>query len=126
MFGISQYKLLFMTELLVAEFLFFYRLEKRKNYLWRLLGGLVVCYAAAFFYPTGGGLTERFFLLYTFLHHAASCVRTVFVRVLSVFFAGKQYFVRRSRVGFFKDRGNGSLGDTRLYRYLRSDLRHSL
>ncbi len=61
MFGISQYKLLFMTELLVAEFLFFYRLEKRKNYLWRLLGGLVVCYAAAFFYPTGGGLTMNAF-----------------------------------------------------------------
>ena len=51
MFGLSQYKILFMTELLVAELLFFFRLEKRSNFGWRLAIGLLVCYLAAIFYP---------------------------------------------------------------------------
>lgn len=51
MFGLSQYKVLFMTEILVAELLFFFRLEKKKNFCLRLISGIVVCYLAAIFYP---------------------------------------------------------------------------
>ncbi len=45
------YKLIFLTELLIAEFLFAFRLKKRKHFVIRLLIGLFVCYAVTFFFP---------------------------------------------------------------------------
>lgn len=45
------YKLIFLTELLIAEFLFAFRLKKRKHFAIRLLIGLFICYGVTFFFP---------------------------------------------------------------------------
>lgn len=45
------YKLVFMAELLVAEGLFTYKLKRRSRFCLRLSGSLLVCFAAAFFFP---------------------------------------------------------------------------
>lgn len=45
------YKLLFMTELLVAEFLFSTRLEKKPFFWLRAAGGVVLCYGVTLAYP---------------------------------------------------------------------------
>lgn len=45
------YKLVFMTELIIAEGIFSFRMERRKHFLWRLLLCLVVCYGIALLYP---------------------------------------------------------------------------
>lgn len=51
MFGLAQYKILFMTEILVAELLLFFRLEKQPRFWLRLGIGLFICYLSAFLYP---------------------------------------------------------------------------
>lgn len=53
MTGLFWYKILFMTEILVAETLFFFRLEKRSHYGCRLASSYVVCYLAAVLFPVG-------------------------------------------------------------------------
>ena len=57
MTGLSVYKMLFMTELLVAEILFTKGMKRRKYFAARAAGSLLTCYLAAFFYPSmpGGG-----------------------------------------------------------------------
>lgn len=45
------YKLLFMTQLIIAEMLFSFRLEKQKYFLLRLIGGILCCYVLALVYP---------------------------------------------------------------------------
>jgi len=51
------YKILFMTELIIAEAMFVYRFPKRKRFVLRLLSSLLVCYLVAVFYPLTGGLS---------------------------------------------------------------------
>lgn len=51
MIGLALYKLIFITELLIAEGLFAFRMEKRKLFPLRLIFSLAVCYLAAYFYP---------------------------------------------------------------------------
>lgn len=51
MTSLSWYKLLFMTELLIAEGLFTFRMKKRTFFWLRLFAVLAVCYAVAAFYP---------------------------------------------------------------------------
>lgn len=55
MSALFWYKLLFMTELIIAEGLFTFRLKKRSYFILRLLGSLAVCYIATIFYPLGTG-----------------------------------------------------------------------
>lgn len=55
MSGLFWYKILFMTELLIAEGLFMARFPKRKLWGLRLAISLVVCYACAIFYPLTEG-----------------------------------------------------------------------
>lgn len=57
MLGLSQYKLLFMTEIIVAEMLFTVRLPRRKNFGWRVFAAIAACYLVAFLYPVGGKIT---------------------------------------------------------------------
>lgn len=45
------YKLVFLTELLIAEFLFSFRLNRRKHFAFRCLVGLAFCYLTTFFFP---------------------------------------------------------------------------
>ena len=49
--GLSVYKLVFLTEILVAEGLFTIRLPKRDRFWLRAVIAVVICYLAAFFYP---------------------------------------------------------------------------
>lgn len=51
MFDFSYYKILAMTEILIAEILFFIRLEKRSKFPLRLAAGIIVCYLTAIFFP---------------------------------------------------------------------------
>ena len=51
MTGLFWYKILFMTELLIAESVFFFRLEKRSFFGWRVFASYVICYAAAIIFP---------------------------------------------------------------------------
>ena len=55
MSGLFWYKILFMTELLIAEALFVARFPKRKLWGLRLVLSMIVCYACAFFYPLTEG-----------------------------------------------------------------------
>ena len=48
---LSLYKLLFMTELLLAEGLVSFRLKRRKLFVLRLIATLAVCYVVAVFFP---------------------------------------------------------------------------
>ena len=48
---LSLYKLLFMTELLLAEALVSFRLKRRKLFVLRLIAALAVCYVVAVFFP---------------------------------------------------------------------------
>ena len=52
MTGLSVYKILFMTELLIAEILFTRRMKRRKYFIPRAALTLLFCYAVAFFYPS--------------------------------------------------------------------------
>ena len=48
---LALYKLIFITELLVAEFLFAFRFPKRKYFVLRLIGGIILNYLVAYFFP---------------------------------------------------------------------------
>ena len=52
--GLELYKIIFMTELLVAETLFTFREPKRKNFWVRVILAYLVCYVIALLYPTKG------------------------------------------------------------------------
>lgn len=52
---LAYYKILFMTELLVAELLFCHSLPKRSDYLLRLFGGTLFCYVIAVCFPVFSG-----------------------------------------------------------------------
>lgn len=45
------YRPLFMTELMIAEALFAFGLNRRSNFLWRLLASIIACYAFSFLFP---------------------------------------------------------------------------
>lgn len=45
------YKLIFMTELLLAEALFCVKLRRRSGFIFRLAVGIILCYAVAFVFP---------------------------------------------------------------------------
>lgn len=49
--NLTLYKLLFMAEILVAEFLFTFRLKKRKYFVWRAIGCAAVLFVVAAFFP---------------------------------------------------------------------------
>lgn len=49
---LALYKIVFMSELLLAEALLVYRYPKRNGFAWRLPLALLLCYAAALFYPS--------------------------------------------------------------------------
>ncbi len=51
MTGLAIYKLLFMTELLVAEALFSIKMPRRSHFWARAIAAVVICYGVAFFYP---------------------------------------------------------------------------
>ncbi len=57
MTALSLYKLIFMTELLVAEGLLTFRMSKRKYFWWRVLGAIAVCYLVAFLFPVLGNMS---------------------------------------------------------------------
>lgn len=71
MTGLSLYKLLFVSELLVAEWLFTFRMEKRKLFPLRIILSLAVCFAVAYFYPlfdesyTGFHVSIMFLVLFS-------------------------------------------------------------
>jgi len=56
MIGLGLYKILFMTEILVAEAMFTIRLPRRSHFVWRCIGALAVCYSAAVLYPVGSNI----------------------------------------------------------------------
>lgn len=45
------YRLVFLTELLLAEGLFTFRLRRRENFFWRLVGSILALYLIVFFLP---------------------------------------------------------------------------
>ena len=49
--NLSYYKLLFIAELLVAEFIFFNRLKKRKGFCWKYPLAILFNVAFVFFFP---------------------------------------------------------------------------
>lgn len=57
MTGLSLYRVLFMTELLAAEWLLFPHLPKRPHFIIRVILSLLVCYAVAFAYPLIDGIS---------------------------------------------------------------------
>ena len=52
--GLALYKILFMTELLLAEILFTFRVPKRKHFWLRAVIACIVCYVIAISYPIKG------------------------------------------------------------------------
>lgn len=64
------YKVLFITELIVAEGMLAYAVPRRPKFALRLIGALLICYAAAFLYPLFGinytwyGSSVMFFVLF--------------------------------------------------------------
>ena len=48
---LACYKVLFMTELLIAQIMFSIRLSRRKHFVLRFVGGILLCYAVAFLFP---------------------------------------------------------------------------
>lgn len=70
MTALALYKILFMTELLVAETILTFRMAKRKYFWLRVAGAVIVCYAIAFLFPLIEGLsysswyTSLMFLLF--------------------------------------------------------------
>ena len=75
MSGFPFYKVLFVAEILVAEFLFMFRLKKRKGYPLRLAAVTVVALTAAFFIPLADNavLFSAEFLLLFFI--TAVCMK---------------------------------------------------
>lgn len=54
MSGLSIYKILFVAELVIAEGLFLFRMPRRKKFVIRFIAALLVCFAAALFFPVSG------------------------------------------------------------------------
>ncbi len=54
---LSLYRILFMTELLAAEWLLFSHLPKRSHFALRAIASMLVCYAVAFTYPLIDGIS---------------------------------------------------------------------
>ena len=79
------YKIVFITELLIAEFLFSFRFNKRKHFILRLIIGIVISYLVAVFYPlisyTGWYSSLMFFILFiiTYLVFIMFPFKTTFV-----------------------------------------------
>lgn len=48
---LSLYKLLFMSELLIAEGLVSFRLNKRRFFVLRCIAAIILCYAVALLFP---------------------------------------------------------------------------
>lgn len=72
MTGLSLYKLLFVAELLIAEGICTFRMQRRKYFVIRLLVSLAVCFLVAFFFPVveisyTGWYTSLMFLILFFL-----------------------------------------------------------
>lgn len=97
MSSLFWYKILFMTELLIAEGLFTFRLKKRSCFFLRAACGLAVCFAAAVLYPLGEGVAYSwwysslmFLVLFSFTFAALMlCYRITFSGAL--FFALTAY-----------------------------------
>ena len=53
--SLAYYKILFVIEILIAEFLFSFNLKKRNNFLLRYIIGVIVVLVIAFLFPTLGG-----------------------------------------------------------------------
>lgn len=85
---LSIYKLIFTTELLVAEFLFVSKLPKRKGFWWRVITYILTSYIFALVYPTFGAnnwLTSSlmFFLLFLVtIFGMFLCYKTSFINIL--------------------------------------------
>lgn len=47
------YRPIFMLQLLVAEYLFTFRLRRRKAFVWRAIGSAAVCFGLSFAFPVG-------------------------------------------------------------------------
>lgn len=73
MTGLSSYKLLFVAELIIAEGICLFRIQRRKYFILRLLASLAVCFSVAYFYPVmekiayTGWYTSLMFLALFFL-----------------------------------------------------------
>ncbi len=64
---LGLYKYLFTTELLVAEWLFTFRLEKRKRFIWRALGGIALCYLLTALFPLFDDKYNGWYVSFMFL-----------------------------------------------------------
>ena len=64
--NISIYKIVFMAELLIAESLFFSRLTLKKNFWLPITLSLIVCFAAAFFFPVNAKLNSPLYVSFMF------------------------------------------------------------
>lgn len=87
MTGLFWYKILFMTELLIAESLFFFRLEKRSRFVIRVICCYALCYLAAVFFPLN---TE---ISYTAWYVSLMFFVLFFVSLLCFFFVFKISFL---------------------------------
>lgn len=68
---LAYYKVLFMTELLLAELLFCYRLPRRSHFYGRFSGSVAVCYIAALLFPVFDGAYNGLYSSLMFLFLAA-------------------------------------------------------
>lgn len=66
------YRPIFMTELLVAECLFLFRLKKRKGFLWRFPLSLLICYGVSFAVPYFDNAYYQCLVFFAFF--ATSCL----------------------------------------------------
>ncbi len=82
---LSIYKIIFMTELLIAETMFVWRFPKRNKFVLRVLLSLLVCYAVAIFYPLIG--------TYTWFSSSAMFLILFTVTILGLFFCFKTPFM---------------------------------
>lgn len=86
------YKILFMTELIVAEALFTTKRSRRRHFFLRLLGALAVLYLVAVFYPVGTPVANSWWYssLMFFVMFALGCGALVFIYKIS--FSGALFF----------------------------------
>ena len=59
--GLFYYKLLFITEILVIEFLLSFRNKKKNHFLLRLFVSMIICYAVAVLFPIMDGVSYSSF-----------------------------------------------------------------
>lgn len=85
---LALYKIVFMSELLLAEILLIYRYPKRSGFAWRLPLALLLCYAVAVFYPSQFNSTwfasslMFIFLFAVSVAALAICFRVRFINIL--------------------------------------------